>query len=510
MGVVDWIARRNGYVKPSETKMARRQFTGAQVNRLTASWNTQPKPIDVDIRAGLRKLRARTREQAQNNDYVRRFLNLTKSNVIGSQGIQLQARSVDPSGKPDTLANSAIEESWKDWGAQGSPDVTACHSWRSIQRLVIETVAKDGEALLIKHKNWSGNAARFALEFIDVEALDVDHSRELKNGNVVQMGVELNRWRRPVAYHLLTTSNTADDYTYKGRKYRRVSADKVLHLFLPESVWQTRGFPWLASSLLRLNMLNGYEEAELIAARVASTKMGFFESEGGEEYSGDDNDLDGNVITDAEPGSFEMLPAGMKFSSWEPSHPNAAFSEFVKANLRGIAAGLGVSYHTLANDLEGVNYSSGRLGALEDREAWKGLQDWMIESFCIPVYREWLTTSLLAGSITVAGRPLKAARYEKFKRVSWQPRRWPWVDPQKDMNANIQAIEQRIRSVSDVIREQGRDPDEVWQEIARERERMKELGIETEPANAGFFSNGENEDDEKENEDSDKDKDDKS
>lgn len=491
MGLIDYFARKRGYVKPEEMK--KRSFSGAQISRLTSSWTTTPKPIDTDIRNGLRILRARSREQSINNDYVRRFLNLTKSNVIGPNGIVLQARSMDEDGTLDTMANNAIEEAWNDWGDFGIPDVTGCMSWLDIQKLFIETIAKDGEVLILIHKNWSQNAYRFALEFVDVECLDIEFNTELKNGNVIRMGVEFNRYRRPVAYHLITTSPTAEHYEHNGKKYQRIPADRVIHRYLPESVWQSRGFPWLASALMRMNMLNAYEEAELVAARVASAKMGFFEQAEGGEYAGEETDTDGNFITDAEPGTFEVLPQGVSFKSWEPNHPTTAFGDFVKVILRGISSGLGVSYFSLANDLEGVNYSSGRLGTLEDREAWKALQNWMITSFCKPIYQQWLDNALLAGAIKVAGKAPSSQKYDKFKRVSWQPRRWAWVDPQKDMNAAKTAIEANIRSTSDVIREQGRDPEEVWQEIAQERKRWKELNIE--PAEAGFLMPEENADD---------------
>ena len=482
MGIIDYLAKRRGYVKTEEKspeiKSRKRSFAGAKVGRLTASWVTQPKPIDADIRAGLRTLRARIRDESLNNDYVRRFLAVTKSNVVGPQGIVLQARSKDGE-KLDEKANKAIEDAWVLWGKQGSPDVTGQHSWRSLQRLFIETAPKDGEVLVRKIKNWSGNTFRFALQLIDVESLDVDYNRDLGEGRSINMAVELNEWRKPIAYHILTTSSTADYYSYGGKKYIRIPASEIIHAFLPESVWQTRGFPWLSSAMTRMNMLNGYEEAELVAARTASAKMGFFETDAGGvgEYVGDEIDDEGNVITDAEPGSLEQLPPGMKFSSWDPQHPSTAFKDFVKANLRGIAAGLGISYHTLANDLEGVNYSSGRLGALEDREAWKALQEWMIEVFCMPVYEEWLYMALLTKSIPINGGSLKGSRMDKYLKVSWQPRRWAWVDPQKDMKANTEAIGNRIRSRSDVIRERGDDPEDVWQEIKRENDRMTELGI---------------------------------
>ena len=66
---------------------------------------------------------------------------------------------------------------------------------------------------------------------------------------------------------------------------------------------------------------------------------------------------------------------------------------------------------------------------------------------------------------------------EKYGRVSWQARRWAWVDPQKDMNASIMAINNNITTVSAVIREAGKDPEEVFQERAKEKARLAELGL---------------------------------
>ena len=44
----------------------------------------------------------------------------------------------------------------------------------------------------------------------------------------------------------------------------------------------------MAAALTRLKMLDGYEEAELVAARTAASKMGFFTSPDGDGYSGVD------------------------------------------------------------------------------------------------------------------------------------------------------------------------------------------------------------------------------
>ena len=488
MGFSDWIAKRAGYVKPAEPTRKKRSFNAAQVGRLTEGWGTTPTPIDFEIKSALKVLRARAREQSQNNDYIRRFMGLIRSNVVGPKGAILRPRIVDVQGasigRPDRLANDAISKGWADWGKYGSPEVTGGYTWATIQREFIANLARDGEVLIVQHYGREHNKFGYALQFLDPELLDVELNLDSVNGgNKVVMGVEMNAFNKPVAYYILRAAKSAQVtglFSYGERQYTRYPADRIIHRFLPEEgVSQTRGVPWMASSLYRLGMLNGYEEAELVAARVASSKMGFFEQEGGSdsEYDGEE-DSDGNIISDAEPGTFEVLPEGMKFNAWEPNHPSTAFGDFVRANLRGIAAGLGVSYFSLANDLENVNYSSGRLGALEDREIWKALQEYMIESFCSVVYENWLRSALMNQVLVIAnGKPLSSAKIDKFKRVSFQGRRWSWVDPQKDLTAQGIALDRNLTSVSEVIREMGKDPDEVFEQIKLDKERFAEMGI---------------------------------
>src|SRR5690606_9806993 len=87
----------------------------------------------------------------------------------------------------------------------------------------------------------------------------------------------------------------------------------------------------------------------------------------------------GEIPMEAEPGTFGRLPVGYSVEEWDPNHPNTAFAEFDKAVLRSIAAGLDVSYNSLAADLSDANYSSRREGKLDERSVWAGLQQWMID-----------------------------------------------------------------------------------------------------------------------------------
>jgi lambda family phage portal protein len=221
-------------------------------------------------------------------------------------------------------------------------------------------------------------------------------------------------------------------------------------------------------------MLGGMEEAELIASRVAASKMGFFTSPEGDGYIGDDEEEhDGALISDAEPGVFEQLPEGVNFQTFDPQHPSTAFDSFVKTVLRGAASGLNVSYNTLANDLEGVSFSSIRSGTLEERDQWKQKQTWMIEQFCLPIYKAWLSSAILFGKLK-----LPATKIDKFTEVSFQSRGWSWVDPLKDVNASAASVELGVMTRSDIAASQGKNLEDIFEQLSKEKELAAQYGIE--------------------------------
>ena len=149
-----------------------------------------------------------------------------------------------------------------------------------------------------------------------------------------------------------------------------------------------------------LHQLDGYMEAELIAARLAAAKSLFLTSPDGMGYDPDDYE-DHAPILDAEPGSITQLKPGVEIQPWNPDHPMTAFADFHASVLRSVASGLGISYVTLANNLEGVSYSSIRQGATEERDNLRVLQRFLIqhlaEPFSVNGYQsEWQKGSYLS------------------------------------------------------------------------------------------------------------------
>lgn len=465
--------------KWAPVRAAMRMFEATRQDRTTGDWLSHPVTAEWLIRQHQRPLVARAREQAVNNDYARAFIRMARQNIVGPRGVQLQAQSRDDKGALDTLANQAIEHAWQKWGHRSSCDVAGIQSWRALQASAVVSACKDGEFMFRKIYGADAGPHGFALQVLDPQRCHPQFDQyDLPDGRFIRAGIEFNKYGKPVAYHF-TVAKESDafyNYSYAGLNYHRIPADEIIHGFLPEMVGQKRGLPWMATGLFRLKQLNGFENAAIVNARVGASKMGVIQWKEGRGPDLDDEELESFEMT-AEPGEFPVLPEGAELHEWNPAYPSGEFAVFNKAMLRGIAAGFGVLYNNLANDLEGVNFSSIRQGTLDEREHWKEMQEWLIESLVQPVFEAWLPRALLGGHIVVKGRPLKPERIDRYSQVTWQPRRWAWIDPRADVDAAVIAKNNLLLSPGQIIREQGRDPSDVWREIASDIEEMRQAGI---------------------------------
>jgi lambda family phage portal protein len=425
--------------------------------------------INTTLRYQLRRLRARSRQAGQNNPFARRFFNMVVNNVAGPTPFALQAKVRFKNGKLDTSANSKIEDEWDLWGKKGVCEMSGRFSWNAVQRLLVRTLAVDGELLLRRYRGADFGRHGYQLQMIDVDRLDDLKNEALPGGGAIHMGVEVDAQSRPVAYHILKRKPASWATNPMLRESERILAEDILHLFIPESAEQVRGVPWIYAALLNLVHLGAFEEAAVIAARVGASQMGVIESPDGGKTLADSqvkDEASGNPQINVEPGTFQMLPPGYTVGDgWNPKYPDAAIEPFVKACLRGIAVGCDVAYHNLSGDMEGVNYSSARIAELDERDSWTTLQNFVAEHLHDDIYADWLRMAVLTRAL-----PFDLDRIDNYKRIYWQPKRWAWVDPEKEVNASIKAIEARLKSRTRIISEQGEDIEDTFDEIAAEEQ----------------------------------------
>jgi len=477
---LDFIANKFGYSRHKPSRIQRDKvamrirgmaFAASEVNRLTEDWPTSILSSTASLGHRLRVMRARSRVLEQDNVYVRGFVKALKRNVLGAEGIKLEMRTRDPNGELDKRANEIIETAWRDW-CDNYCDVSGVVSWKGILDLALGRTAIDGEGLIEFID--TQNPYRFGVRFLEADHLDELYNRDVDETRKIRMSVETDSFDRRLAYHILENHPGENELAFKKNAGRRrvVLAPSMVHSFITERSSQYRGVPWLHAAMMELKMLGGYKEAELVAARVAAAKAGFIKKSlpDGGAYTESENKRQLEV----EPGIIEELEIGEDFVPWDPTHPNAAFGDFVKAALRGVSTGLGISYNTLSSDLEGVNFSSIRAGVLEEREEWIQIQKWMAQKVCRPIFRAWLKSALTYGAIN-----LPIIKLPKFYADTWCGRRWSWVDPEKEINAALKAVEGGLRTRTSVIAESyGEEFENVLEGLKNEKDAADEAGVQ--------------------------------
>ena len=448
-----------------------RAYKGASQDRLTADWLSSGVDINHELRSQLPILRSRARELEQNNNLARRFLKLCQTHIVGPDGFALQVQAVTNRGEVDSDSNNLVEKDFKRWSRKGVCELTGLYSFVSIQRTTARTTARDGESLLRMYdvRPTARNPWGFVVEMLDPSRLDHRLNDDLRNGNRIRMGIELNAAGRPVAYHLKKSNRY--DINISADMHERVDAEDIIHWFTPDRAEQLRAATWMSSAMLSMHQNEAYMDTAIVAARAGAAKMGFIKTDRDVDPSGSIADEDGQLYEELEPGVIGQIGIDDDFIGFDPKYPHEGFGPFIKVNQRGIAAGLEVSYHTLTGDLTDVNFSSIRSGVLEERESWKVLQNSFAESINERIYLRWLAASDLVGRAAKLGLR-REGFYERFSEHRWQGRRWSWVDPLKDIKAVIESINAGLTSPQRVASEMGVDINEVLDQIANFQKTM--------------------------------------
>ncbi len=430
--------RRNR--KPEQHRVER-GFAAALSNRLNEDWVLDHGYTPKETASQLPTMRGRSRDLAKNNPYMRKIISLNEDNVVGPHGIKLKSLPMDTNGTLDTDAAATIEANWIRWGSNPDwCDAAGRKTFRDHCRLAVAAIIRDGEHLIriLPGFDHPQNPYAFALKAYRPDALDVRLNTErVQNGNYIANGIEFNSWGRPVAYYFVKDDSNNQwmlDYpeaTY-GHTHERIPAAEIVHVFVEEQEGQGRGFPQAYTVLERLKRLDAYTKTELDAAYDEACTVGIYKKREGADNGevASRKDLVGS-LQERKPGAREVMPDGWELDRDGPHRPNSVYPDFTKGQLREAATGGLVSYPSLANDLEHVNYSSMRSGKQEERDHYMMLQTVITDQMCDKIFTAWLGMFLTTG---MSSLPITKA--EKYQKHTWRPRRWAWVDPLKDAQYN--------------------------------------------------------------------------
>ena len=455
-----------------------------------ASWQEDGAHLNTQSATGLAVVRARSRAASHNNEFARRFLGMLSSNVLGPYGVRYQSRLRTSTGAVRKAENDALEAGWAAFGSQGAFDVTGRYSRRVFDRLALRRCAVDGEAF-VRFRPGRGPHG-LQVQLFGADAVPITTNADLSNGRKVRQGIEFDADGAVLAYHFRTDDTTLDIVgalsASSTQRLQRVPASEVVHLYLPEEQGQLRGVPWMQAALKRMYQAADFSSAGLNKARESAKRGGFIkqnpdadplhgttpsalQGQGAQPEEGPGGAKYSNLLD----GTWELLAAGQEAQPFESDFPNIEYGVFLKDCTRGIATALDVSYITLGNDLEAVNYSSGQLGLEGERGMWLGLQEWWMESWTKPLFARWLQYALVSAP-QLAG--LNFARLQEYQAAArFQGHRWNPLDPLKTVEAQRSRIEAALTSPQRVIAEGGEDPDEILEELADWKAKTEARGI---------------------------------
>nr|VFK12804.1 MAG: phage portal protein, lambda family [Candidatus Kentron sp. LFY] len=504
------IIGANGLPLRSPTAMtAQGGYRGGRQSRELLGWIPQLKSADADLLPDRELLTARAHDTVRNFALVSGGVQAQLDNIVGA-GLRLSA-------KPDwrALGQSAdwasewsrqVESKWRNW----SEDIDfRCDASRRLPfsgmlGLAMRSFLVSGEILATAE--WLPERGHYATAIQIIDPARLSNPNDQPDIDRRRAGVEMDSRGAPIAYHIREAMQGDAWLGANPYIWRRVSLEtqwgrrQVLHVYEQDRPGQTRGKTGIAAILAKGKTLERFQDASLEASIVNAMYAAVIESEfdyaqvvealggnaGGESASDMADAMLGAQADYHDGGTVRFdgvkiphLYPGEKFRMVSSEHPGPQFAEFEKSVIRHLAAGMGVSYEQLARDYSETNYSGARAGMLEAWKFFASRRQFIGQNFARQVYALWLEEAMDKGDVELP----KGAPDFYTAKTAWCGCRWigpgkGHIDPLKEVKADVLEMENGFKTLEDACAERGVDWEENLEQMAREKQRMRELGIE--------------------------------
>lgn len=454
---------------------------------------------------------ARSRYLAINNGYM---TNGRESFIDAAIGVGI----VPSPQTKDLVLRAVLRSAWDSW--TDYCDADGLTDFYGLQGIIAGEVFEAGEAFVRFRPRYptDGFAIPLQLQVLPAEMLPYSRNQDLGNGRRIEMGVQFNAIGQREGYWFLTRHPGNDVQLYPSDAMEVfVPASEVLHIYRPRNAGQVRGLTHTVASITTMAMLDLYDDAELERKRNAAL-FGAFITRPGDTSDDDDHpfadtrppipqnpelegafppnlsgtgaDYPGGYPYDPnawgkispgsaalEPGAMIDLDEGEKVQFSEPVDVGGSYDPFEYRNLTRGAAGMGVPYAEMTGDLKNANYSSLRAGrVVYKRRIERSQYSMFVHQLCRPVRQRWLQVAVLAGEAGLSPAQYLARKAE-VDLTRWRVPAWESHDPDKDSKANQAAYGLRTKSISQMIEENGDEPEEVFDQIEADNAALAERNI---------------------------------
>lgn len=392
-----------------------------------------------------------------------------------------------------------LEAIMREWGETPDYcDVTGEQTFGGMTRTGGGSMLIDGESLALAlwlPERQRKRGSRFATVLQTVEGARLSNPYNRASSATMRDGVEIDDYGAPVAYHF-RKAHPGDQWLTgdwraewervpaRGPNHRRV----VLHCYDKKRPGQHRGVSWLAPVMPELKQRARYQRAELQAAVVNSVIAAVLESPAdgqtltelfgsGQNWMSQRNALAPVQLGIGPGGAIPRLFPGEKLTGYAGGRPSSTFDPFMTSVTRLIAAGLGMTYETFMRDFSKTNYSSARASLLEGWRFILFLRMLATLTWCRPVLDLVVEEAVWRGYIDLPGFSESRTARQAWLRGVWRGPARGWVDPVKEVQAAAMRVRLGISTLRDEALEQGRDLDDLLDQIALEQESLRERGL---------------------------------
>jgi lambda family phage portal protein len=446
--------------RSSAVLIRRGGYEGARVDiRELMGWTPDSGSADADTLGDLPALRARTRDAERNQPLAAGALLTKLDNIVGSgllPSSQIDREALGLTEKEAAAWERRAERIFHAVGGKRTFDVAGRNNFGQLQRLALRSKMSGGDCFAIRrYVPRAGDLLALKVQLLEADRCGNPQGHY--NSANLRDGVVLDDFGFAVGYYF--ASHHPNDYLLgiNGARYSYVPAfsartgmPSVLHVLEQLRPGQTRGVPELAPVLRQLKQLDRYTDSELAAAVVASFFTVFVKRTGLADEGkglGDLTDVDTeNLVARSNEvklghGAIVALEADEDISTANPGRPNAQFDPFVSSVAKFMGVALGLPYELLIKAFNS-SYSASRAALLEAYRTFETQQDWLVSTFCQPIY-EWVIAEAVARGLLIA----PGFDTDPLIRAAYLGTMWTGPTPsQLDPNTEVDAATKRVNA----------------------------------------------------------------
>lgn len=462
---IEYLSPEWGAKRLAHREVIRFGYRAATQTRISGRGRPLARSADGQLERGWdrRKMVDRSRQLERDSALAAGCFDRYTENTVGPNGIR--PRSTAPN---KDFGKRALDKFLLWAGDRQLVDVRAMANLWELQPLLFRSKARDGDVGAIK------------LSTGHLQGVE-SHQIASPSGSTISSrmvdGIELDSRGAPLRYYVVGAEQDRGIGGGRRRPSASVPAGDMIFDARRLRLNQTRGTPILSGSAHVFDQVDGYLEAVITAARMAACFGLVLHSKQKRRGLPTETDIDGNAVQKmrVEPAKILQVGEGDKVTQINPSQPGSQFDQITATFGRLVGIPFGMPLEVAFLDFSRTNYSSARAALLQAYRAWKAAHAQFCAGTLKPIWDWKITSWIEAGELEApAGLTL-----EQLLQHEWDQPSWAWIDPLKEIEATLLAVDGGLDALQDVAcRMGGGDWFKLLERRKVELEAIEAAGIE--------------------------------